>query len=111
VAILCQLGARARTDPVLLADCIAPNLGDRAFFIRKAIGWALRDYARTDPAWVLAFVHASGDRLSQLSRREATKHLSGRGHRPAGDGQLPPSVPAHHVPPPAAPRASSGLSR
>jgi 3-methyladenine DNA glycosylase AlkD len=78
VAILCQLGARADTDTDLLADCIEPNLGDRAFFIRKAIGWALRDLARTDPAWVAAYVQATGDRLSPLSRREATKHLSGR---------------------------------
>jgi 3-methyladenine DNA glycosylase AlkD len=86
VAILSQLGARARTDPVLLADCIAPNLADRAFFIRKAIGWALRDYARTDPAWVAAFVLAAGDRLSPLSRREATKHLRRRlGTGPADD--------------------------
>jgi 3-methyladenine DNA glycosylase AlkD len=78
-AILCQLGARAGTDRVLLADCIAPNLADREFFIRKAIGWALRDLARTDPVWVAAYVRAAGDRLSPLSRREATKHLAERG--------------------------------
>jgi 3-methyladenine DNA glycosylase AlkD len=76
VAILCQLGARADTDTELLSDCIEPNLGDRAFFIRKAIGWALRDLARADPAWVAAYVQAAGDRMSPLSRREATKHLS-----------------------------------
>ena len=75
VAILCQLGARADTDRVLLADCIDHNLADRAFFIRKAIGWALRDLARSDPEWVTAFVQAAGDRMSPLSRREATKHL------------------------------------
>jgi 3-methyladenine DNA glycosylase AlkD len=74
-AILCQLGAGAATDRALLADCLDANLADPAFFIRKAIGWALRDFARADPAWVTSLVEAAGDRLSPLSRREATKHL------------------------------------
>ena len=51
------------------------NLDDRDFFLRKAIGWALRQYARTDPDWVRAFVAAHDDRISGLSRREALKHL------------------------------------
>jgi 3-methyladenine DNA glycosylase AlkD len=72
-AIICQVGAKAKTDRALLADAITANLGDRDFFIRKAIGWALRDYAYTDPAWVRAFVDSQP--LSPLSRREATKHL------------------------------------
>ena len=46
---------------------------DPDFFLRKGIGWALRDYARTDPDWVLAFAEAH--ELSPLSRREALKHL------------------------------------
>jgi len=75
VAIISQLGAGAVTDKTLLADCIDANLADPAFFIRKAIGWALRDLARTDPVWVTAYVEGAGDRLSPLSRREATKHL------------------------------------
>ena len=58
----------------MLADVIDPNLGDGEFFIRKSIGWALRDYARTDPDWVRAFV-AGRPEMSALSRREATKHL------------------------------------
>ncbi|WP_127125494.1 DNA alkylation repair protein [Georgenia sp. SYP-B2076] len=78
-AVLCQLGARGRTDTGLLVDVVEANvLGSafgREFFIRKAIGWALRDYARTDMPWVLAHVDALGDRLSPLSRREALKHL------------------------------------
>jgi 3-methyladenine DNA glycosylase AlkD len=49
--------------------------GDPEFFVRKAIGWALRDYARTDPDWVRAFVTDHADRLSPLARREAMKHL------------------------------------
>jgi 3-methyladenine DNA glycosylase AlkD len=73
VAILGQLGRRDRVDLALLADAIEPNRADPEFFVRKAIGWALREVARWDPDWVRAYV----DRveLSPLSRREATKHL------------------------------------
>ena len=44
--------------------------------MRKAIGWALRDHARTDPGWVLAFVEEHRAGLSGLSQREALKHLT-----------------------------------
>ena len=78
-AILCQLLWREATDLGLLAEVIDANLeGTRygsVFWIRKAIGWALRHYARTDPDFVRAFVAARPDRLSGLSRREALKHL------------------------------------
>jgi 3-methyladenine DNA glycosylase AlkD len=74
-AVLCQLGAGADTDLDLLTFAVEENLGDPSFWLRKAIGWALRQYARTDPAWVRAYVDLLGDRLSGLSRREATKHL------------------------------------
>ena len=74
-AIIAQVGAGEHADPALLADVIEPNLADRDFFIRKAIGWALRDHARTDPAWVRAFVTAHDSELSGLSRREALRHL------------------------------------
>ncbi len=73
-SIICQLGARDRTDVGLLTIAIESAIGDRDFFLRKAIGWALRDYARTDPAWVRSF--ADTRELSPLSRREALKHLS-----------------------------------
>ncbi len=73
IAILSQLGRGARVDPVLLADVITPNIGDSEFFIRKAIGWALREYARVDAEWVRAF--ADANTLSPLSRREALKHI------------------------------------
>jgi 3-methyladenine DNA glycosylase AlkD len=76
VAIICQVGRKDETDLALLANCIEPNLGDREFFIRKAIGWALRDLAWTNPAWVDTYVREHADRLSTLSRREATKHLA-----------------------------------
>ena len=65
-----------RLDEDLLTDAIEPNLADRDFFIRKAIGWALRDHARVAPDWVRAFVDAHDRELSGLSRREATRHLS-----------------------------------
>lgn len=77
-AIIAQLPAKAATDTALLHDVMVPNLADREFFIRKAIGWALRQHARTDPAWVLAFVTRYDARLSPLSRREALKHLGAR---------------------------------
>ena len=68
-----------RPTSSLLADVIDANLEGslhgREFFVRKAIGWALRQHARVDPAWVRSFVEARGDRLSGLSRREALKHL------------------------------------
>ena len=75
VAVICQLGAKDRTDRALLTDAVLANAADRDFFLRKAIGWALRDYARTDPAWVRRFVTAHEDELSPLSKREALKHL------------------------------------
>lgn len=75
-AIIAQIGRKERLDPDLLTDAIEPNLGDRDFFIRKAIGWALRDYAKVAPDWVRAFVDAHEDELSGLSRREATRHLA-----------------------------------
>ena len=72
-AILAQLGFGDATDRALLTDVVVSNLADAEFFIRKAIGWALRDLARRDPDWVRAF--AAEHPLSPLSRREAMKHL------------------------------------
>jgi 3-methyladenine DNA glycosylase AlkD len=88
-AIICQVGARDRLDRSLLTLAIDANLDGstratpalspygREFFIRKAIGWALRDHARSDPTWVRSFVAAREDRLSVLSQREALRHLAG----------------------------------
>jgi 3-methyladenine DNA glycosylase AlkD len=73
-AVLSQVGARAALDQELLIHVVQANLDDPSFWLRKAIGWALRDHARTDPAWVWAQVERWGPRLSPLSRREATKH-------------------------------------
>jgi 3-methyladenine DNA glycosylase AlkD len=74
-AVICQLGHGTETDLDLLAFAIERNVDDPSFWLRKGIGWALRQYARTDPAWVQAYVDQLGDRLSGLSRREATKHF------------------------------------
>lgn len=74
-SIIAQLGMREQTDTELLAATIEPNIGDKEFFIRKAIGWALRQYARDNPAWVREYVAAHEGALSGLSKREALKHL------------------------------------
>lgn len=74
-AVICQLGAKERTDLDLLTAAVEANLADPDFFLRKGIGWALRQYAWTDPEWVRSFVAAHVDRLSPLSRREALKNV------------------------------------
>jgi len=74
-SIICQLGFKRETDLDLLYACIEPSLTSREFFLRKAIGWALREHAKTDPDWVRRFVAEHVDALSGLSKREALKHL------------------------------------
>ena len=74
-AILCQIRRKRETDLALLYDCIEPSVGDPQFFMRKAIGWALRAYAWTDPKEVKRYVKAKRDTLSPLSVREALKNL------------------------------------
>jgi 3-methyladenine DNA glycosylase AlkD len=80
-AMLAQLRHHEKTDTDLLERVLVANLDDtvygREFFVRKALGWALRQHARTDAAWVLTFVRTHADRLSGLSRREALKHQTG----------------------------------
>lgn len=74
-SIICQLSFKRETDLDLLYANIDPNLADRDFFMRKAIGWALRQYAWTDPAEVRRYVRAHEKGLSGLSRREAMKNI------------------------------------
>jgi 3-methyladenine DNA glycosylase AlkD len=74
-SILCQLGFKQNTNLDLLYACIEASLDSREFFLRKAIGWALRQYAWTDPAEVRRYVRRNKDRLSGLSRREALKNI------------------------------------
>lgn len=73
-ALLFQLGYKKETDFDLLCEIIKENLGSDEFFINKAIGWGLRQYAHTNPAPVKKFVKATKE-LHLLSRREALKNI------------------------------------
>jgi len=74
-AILCQLSFKTETDLDLLYAAIEPSLASKEFFLQKAIGWALRQYAWTDPREVRRYVRANAARLSALSKREALKNI------------------------------------
>jgi len=84
-AITCQVGAKGAADLDLLYAVIEPNLGDPDFFIRKGIGWALRQYAWSDPDEVERYVGTQGSRLSGLSRREALKNITESRARAGGN--------------------------
>ena len=74
-AILYQLSYKDLTDAERLFGYVDRRAGDTEFFIRKALGWALRQYARTDPDAVRTFVAEREDQLSGLTKREALKRL------------------------------------
>ncbi len=74
-AIICQLKHKSQTDLKLLTDAIDANIDDKDFFIRKGIGWALREYSKTNPVWVRDFVESRDNVISNLSRREGLKHI------------------------------------
>ncbi len=74
-ALLAHLGHKSDTDVSSLFDHCLRLAHEQEFFIRKAIGWVLREYAKTDPDAVLEFVTSHRDRLCGLTFREATKHL------------------------------------
>ena len=67
--------AKERTDAVRLFRFCEERSFEKEFFIRKAIGWALRQHARADPTPWPRFVMAHRDGLSGLSYREATRHI------------------------------------
>ena len=75
VAIDHQQRLKEKTDAALLEEIIVMNLGDSEFFINKAIGWSLREYSKSDPAWVRGFLERHGEALAPLSLREAKKYL------------------------------------
>jgi 3-methyladenine DNA glycosylase AlkD len=75
-AILFQLKYKSKTDTSLLFDYIGRLSGEKEFFIRKAIGWALREYSKTDSAFVEQYV--ADHPLSPLSAKEALKWLRSR---------------------------------
>jgi 3-methyladenine DNA glycosylase AlkD len=76
-ALLAHLKHKSATDKGQLLEFCLRRASDRDFFIRKAIGWVLREYGKTAPEAVVGFVHAHADVLSSLSQREALKHLHG----------------------------------
>jgi 3-methyladenine DNA glycosylase AlkD len=83
-AILHQLGFGDRTNTERLERFCLARADDPEFFIRKAIGWALRDYAWRNPSWVEEFVNRHRSVLSALTIREATKNLTKASKQPIG---------------------------
>ena len=75
LAIDHQLQRKESTDVELLSSIIEANLGSGEFFIDKAVGWALRDYSKTDPEWVRAFIAEHRQGMAALAIREASKYL------------------------------------
>ena len=74
-SLLAHLHHKEETNAELLAKTILALAHEKEFFIRKAIGWVLRDYSYTNPEWVAAFVKANQGKLSGLSKREALKQI------------------------------------
>ena len=75
VAIDHQLCRKEKTNTELLEKILVNNFESDEFFINKAIGWSLRDYSKTNPEWVRAFVEKHADRMSKLSVKEAGKYI------------------------------------
>ena len=75
IAIDHQLLRKEKTDTILLAQILDNNLGHSEFFINKAIGWALRDYSKTNPEWVRRYIESRRENMAALSIREASKYL------------------------------------
>ena len=75
LAIDHQLLRKEETDTELLEKILANNLGQKEFFINKAIGWALRDYSKTNPDWVKDFIERYRVEMAALSIREGSKYL------------------------------------
>jgi len=74
-SILCQLHVQ-EVDFDFLYACIEPSITSKEFFLRKAIGWALRQLAWEDPDEVVRYVKKNETRLSGLSIREALKNVT-----------------------------------
>ncbi len=76
-SIICQLKFKERTNKEFLTEAILKNADSDEFFINKAIGWALREYSKTNPAWVKDFL--SKHKLSPLSVKEGNKYIKKMG--------------------------------
>lgn len=75
IAIDYQLLRKEKTNTKLLEKILKNNLGQAEFFINKAIGWALRDYSKTNPEWVKNFIEKNKEKMAKLSIKEASKYL------------------------------------
>ena len=75
IAIDHQLCRKEKTNTELLEKILVNNFGSDEFFINKAIGWALRDYSKTNPLWVREFLSKYKDKMSNLSIKEASKYI------------------------------------
>ena len=75
VAIDHQLLRKEKTNVQLMEKILLNNLDQTEFFINKAIGWALRDYSKTNPEWVESFIEKNKERMAELSIKEASKYL------------------------------------
>lgn len=75
IAIDHQLLRKEKTNAELLEKIIKNNFGQTEFFINKAIGWALRDYSKTNPKWVRDFIEKNKDKMAKLSIKEGSKYI------------------------------------
>lgn len=75
IAIDHQLGRKEKTNTKLLEKILINNFGSDEFFINKAIGWALRDYSKTNPEWVKNFIDKYNSEMDKLSIKEASKYI------------------------------------
>ena len=75
IAIDHQLLRKEKTNTELLEKVLENNLGQAEFFINKSVGWALRDYSKTNPEWVKNFIEKNKEKMAKLSIKEASKYL------------------------------------
>lgn len=74
-AIEHQLNLKDKTDSEILEKIIVNCFGTDEFFINKAIGWALREYSKTNPNWVRDFIYRHKEVMDDLSIKEASKYI------------------------------------
>lgn len=75
ISIIHQNCRKDKTDIKLLENILLNNLNSNEFFINKAIGWAIRDYSKTNPNWAKNFIEKNINKLSKLSIKEGSKYL------------------------------------
>lgn len=74
-AIIFQLKYKTKTNKELLAEMVLARADSKEFFIKKAGGWALREYGKTNPLWVSEFINEYKDVLSNLTIKEGSRRL------------------------------------